>query len=139
MSPEQVSDSSKVDPRTDIWSLGVVMYELLTGQPAFAGEGPIKIFAAIMGEQPRPVRLLNADVPEALEAVIARCLERDRDKRFHDVGEFAHAVASLLSNDDARRQLGDEARVYAREWGDAALAGRLATLYDGIARAAHSR
>jgi serine/threonine protein kinase len=93
MSPEQVRDSSNVDARTDIWSLGVVMYELLTARPAFEGEGPIKIFAAILDQGPSSVRSLRADIPEGLDTIVMCCLERDREKRFRDVSELARALA----------------------------------------------
>jgi eukaryotic-like serine/threonine-protein kinase len=97
MSPEQVRSAASVDSRTDIWSLGVVMYELLTGEPPFHADGPGEIFAAILGEDPPPLREKRPDVPEAFAAMVHRCLERDKDRRFADVGELARAVAPFAT------------------------------------------
>jgi serine/threonine protein kinase len=93
MSPEQVRDPSTVDGRSDLWSLGIVMYELLTGKPAFSGQGPMKIFSSILENALAPLRSVREDVPEGLESVIARCTQRDRGKRYRDVAELARALA----------------------------------------------
>jgi serine/threonine-protein kinase len=92
MSPEQIRASSDIDPRTDIWSLGCVLFELLTGHAPF--EAPsITLLTATILEQAAP--LLRTQCPEApaeLEAVIARCLEKDPNRRYQDVGELAVAL-----------------------------------------------
>jgi eukaryotic-like serine/threonine-protein kinase len=92
MSPEQVRNARNVDARSDIWSLGVVMYELLTGTIPFDGEGVGEILAAILADEPRSIRATRPDVPEPLEAVIFRCLRRERDERFASAAEFARAL-----------------------------------------------
>jgi eukaryotic-like serine/threonine-protein kinase len=84
MSPEQVRSTKSVDARTDVWALGVILYEMLTGAPAFQGETLGDIFAKIREEDLPPIRERRADVPEGLAAVLAQCLQRNREKRVAD-------------------------------------------------------
>ena len=97
MSPEQLRSSKNVDPRADLWSLGVVIYELLTGKLPFDGESPGEIFAAILEKTPAPLATHRAGLPEEFSAIVARALQRDPDARFADAGEFAQALAPLGS------------------------------------------
>jgi serine/threonine protein kinase len=99
MSPEQVRNASRVDDRTDVWSLGVSMYELLTGRMPFSGDGVGAILAAILEADAVPVHTLRAQVPRGLSDAIARCLRRNRDDRWADVGELARALAPFGSGD----------------------------------------
>ncbi|HXK19620.1 MAG TPA: protein kinase, partial [Polyangiaceae bacterium] len=92
MSPEQMIDPSGVDFRTDIWSLGVVLYEILTGQMPFAGETGPQLCANVMTTQPLAPQAHRAEIPEGLARVISRCLEKDRERRFRDVGELSVAL-----------------------------------------------
>lgn len=87
MSPEQVN-GSEVDGRADIFSAGVVLYELLTGKKPFSGESPTAVLARIMDDQPASMAELPADLPRSLVAAIARALEKDRDKRYYHAGDF---------------------------------------------------
>src|SRR5882724_7504567 len=92
MSPEQIRSSESVDARTDIWSLGCVLFELLTGVVAFDEPTLMQLSAAILEQDPIPLRTLVPDAPEELEAVILRCLEKDVDKRYGNIAELAIAL-----------------------------------------------
>jgi serine/threonine-protein kinase len=81
MSPEQAR-GQVVDGRSDLWSLGVILYEITTGSRPFEGPAAPVIFAEILGKTPVPVRERNSKVPVELERIIARLLEKDREKRY---------------------------------------------------------
>ncbi len=97
MSPEQFRSAKKVDPRTDLWSLGVILYELLTGRAPFDGESMGEVFAAVLENEPASVCASRPDVPAALEAVIMRCLRKSAMDRFANAGELARALAPFGS------------------------------------------
>jgi len=92
MSPEQMTLSKGVDARTDIWSLGIILFELLTGRTPFEAEAVTHLAVKVTNDPAPPVRSIRFDAPAGLEAVIARCLEKDRAKRFQNVGELAVAL-----------------------------------------------
>jgi eukaryotic-like serine/threonine-protein kinase len=92
MSPEQVRSAKDVDARADIWALGVILHELLAGAPPFSADTASALFAAIIADPPAPVRERRPDVPAALEAVLARCFEKDRNRRYANVAELAAAL-----------------------------------------------
>jgi serine/threonine-protein kinase len=92
MSPEQVRASQDIDSRTDIWSVGCVLYELLSGRAAFDAPSITEVSARILEQEPTPLRSLRPDVPSELEAIIKRCLEKDADRRFQNVAELALAL-----------------------------------------------
>ena len=97
MSPEQVRSPKTVDHRTDIWSLGVVMYELLTNSMPFGGDEINETFAQILEKEPQPIRAIVTGVPEGLEKIVMRCLAKNRDQRFADVSELARALVAFGS------------------------------------------
>ncbi len=95
MSPEQATGDARVDGRSDIYSLGAVMYFMLTGQPPFAYENPMKAIIAHASQAVIPPRQLNLNVPEGLEEVILRCLEKDPEDRFQDIATLNRALRDL--------------------------------------------
>ena len=97
MSPEQVRSPKTVDARTDIWALGILMYELLTNSMPFGGDEMNETFAQILEKEPQPIRGVVNGVPEGLEQVVMKCLAKKRDDRFADVGELARALVAFGS------------------------------------------
>lgn len=92
MSPEQISKSKTVDARTDIWALGVILYELLTKTSPFRGGTALEVVSRILQEEPVPIRQLRPDVPERAEVIIARCLRKRREERFQSVDEILQFI-----------------------------------------------
>jgi len=92
MSPEQMQSSHDVDHRTDIWALGVILFELLTTALPFEGESLPEVCVKVATRPPRSLRDLRDDLPEEVEATIAKCLEKDPDKRFENLAEFAGSL-----------------------------------------------
>jgi len=87
MSPEQV-DLKEIDVRSDIYSLGVIMYEMVTGRVPFQGETPISIAIKHKSERPKDSREINPLVPDAMAKAILKCLEKDREKRYQSADEL---------------------------------------------------
>jgi len=92
MPPEQMLDSATVDQRADVWSLGVLLYELLTQEYPFNGDGVVQVCANVLTLPTPPVRALRPDLDAELEAVVQRCLEKKMDRRFASVLELADAL-----------------------------------------------
>lgn len=92
MSPEQIRSTREVDHRSDIWSLGVVLFELLTGRPAFAAETVTQLCALVLEAAPPPLAEHCGSAPPALAAIIERCLMKDPSLRFQTAAELANAL-----------------------------------------------
>jgi serine/threonine-protein kinase len=97
MSPEQVRGSTS-DARSDIYSLGAVLYELVSGKKPFDGESAFAIMADQVGKSPAPPIEVDPAVPEALSAALLRALEKDPDQRFQTAQEFQQAVTRIQSS-----------------------------------------
>ncbi len=92
MSPEQIRRSDQVDARSDIWSIGCVLFELLTGVTAFDEPSLLELSAAILERDPVPLLTLRPDAPEELELVLLRCLSKNPDERYQNVAELTMAL-----------------------------------------------
>ena len=108
MSPEQLRSAAEVDPRTDVWSLGVALFELLAGELPFTGESMAQLCTSILVSPPKSLAALRPEVSAGIVAVIARCLEKDVSRRYSNVGELAldlaafGPVGSIRARDAAR-------------------------------------
>ena len=100
MSPEQAS-GEPVDHRTDIWSLGVVLYELATGQKPFTGESRQAIINRILSTPPSPVTTIQNNLPPELDTILSKALEKDRELRYQTASDFRADLRRLLRQIDS--------------------------------------
>jgi serine/threonine protein kinase len=101
MSPEQIR-GEKIDTRTDLFSFGLVIYEMATGQRAFAADSAPVLRDAILEKVPTPARELNPQIPAKLEKIIERALEKDRDARYSSAAEMRGELKSLRKERESR-------------------------------------
>jgi len=97
MSPEQAFGEDRVDGRTDVYSLGCVLYELLAGRPPFTGKSVAAILSDVLTKAPPALDTVTTSVPPALAAAVARAMAREPDNRFQSANEFTVALQEVLS------------------------------------------
>jgi serine/threonine-protein kinase len=109
MSPEQAIGDREPDARSDVYALGAVLYYLVTGRPPFEDENPMKVLIAHAHESPSPPSQLNPEVPDDLEMVILRCLQKNPEDRYASAAELALALEDC-------QDFGAWSRDAARQW-----------------------
>jgi eukaryotic-like serine/threonine-protein kinase len=114
MSPEQMQSARNVDPRTDVWALGVILCELVTGEVPYRGESMVELYSMIRSGEPLRLRQRFPDLPGTLESIIVRCLQFDRELRFPDVKALATALLETGARPSAPPSV-DETQVSASE------------------------
>jgi len=102
MSPEQ-AEGKEIDARSDIFSFGVMLYEMLTGRRPFSGDTKLSTLAAIVNQDPRPARQLVEGLPSELDRVLARCLRKDPARRFQTMADLKVALEELKEESDSGR------------------------------------
>jgi eukaryotic-like serine/threonine-protein kinase len=122
MSPEQLRDASATDERSDIWSLGVVLYELLAGVPPFDGDSMLTLCTQILEANPARLARHRPDLPRGLAQVVHRCLQIDPEDRYADIAELAEALAPYGTDaEEAVRRI--QRRLAARTSGEMVMTG----------------
>lgn len=101
ISPEQ-AQGRPLDRRTDVYSLGVVLYELLAGEPPFNGGNLARVLVRLVQEDPRPLRQIAPAIPEDLETIVAKCLEKDPARRYESAREMAEDLDRFLDGEPIR-------------------------------------
>ncbi len=137
MSPEQ-AEGRPADARSDIFSFGVVLYQMLTGRQPFHGKSPLSTIAAILRDEPLAPASINAEVPAEVERVVARCLEKDPARRFQNAANLKIVLEWLTRDVGAEKGGTAEPATRARGW-KRAVGASLATLAaaGAIAAAVH--
>lgn len=98
MSPEQMLASSEVDPRSDIWSMGVLLYQLIAGRLPFSGKNDLALFSAALTRPPLPLRAhVTEDLPAAVEPILLRCLSKNRSARYQSMRDLSASLRAAAA------------------------------------------
>ena len=97
ISPEQAS-GRPIDPKSDLYSLGVVMYEMITGEMPFTADSPVSVALMQVNQQPQPPRELNPNIPIGLEQIVLGAMEKNPERRFQNANQMMRHIAQLKSN-----------------------------------------
>jgi eukaryotic-like serine/threonine-protein kinase len=115
MSPEQAT-GGRVDARSDIFSFGAVLYEMVTGRRAFAGRTVSETLTAVVRDQPRALRELVPGIPEALERLVLRCLRKEPERRFHHMVDVKVELQEVKEESDSQASTAGRAVAKSRSW-----------------------
>ena len=103
MSPEQAAGNRSVGPASDVYSLGAILYHMLTGEPPFQAASPVDAVMKVIEQDPVPPRQLNRDVDRDLELIAVRCLQKPPDLRYASAGALAADLEAYLEQRADRR------------------------------------
>ena len=134
MSPEQ-AEGRPVDARSDIFSFGSVLYEMLTGRRAFHGESKVSTLAAILREEPTPASEISARVPPEMDRIVTRCLRKDPQRRWQTMADLRIALEDVKEESESGKLAAptrEQARAHRWVWPVAAVVG-VAAVAAGIA------
>ena len=99
MSPEQVRSARDVDPRSDVWSLGAVLYELTTGEPPFLADDLAQLISHVLEQEPVRANVIRPDIPAGLAELLQKALTKDRERRIQSMREFAELLSPFGSSE----------------------------------------
>src|SRR5262249_51449607 len=103
MAPEQAEGAAKkISPATDVWALGAILYELVTGQPPFRSETPLQTLQRVRHEEPIPPTRLRPNVPRDMNALCLKCLEKEPARRYASAEALADDLRRFLQNEPIR-------------------------------------
>jgi Tol biopolymer transport system component len=140
MSPEQ-AEGKKVDARTDIFSFGAMLYEMITGRRAFAGDSILSILSAILRDEPKPAAEIILGFPRELDRILTRCLQKDPNRRYQHAGDLKidleQVKEGLAAGDSAIREV-MPGRLRSGRWWWLAAAAVCVAIFVGVERWVHS-